>query len=463
MYREERAAREPALVAAAERRPRRLLGGQPAHRRRPAPSPHPAGDTDLRFASAGSYLRNWYGRRYLSIGFTFDHGSVAGDPATPSTSTRRSRTGSKRPSVRYRTPRSSSTSGTAACPHRPHVVARSRHHPRAVGARIRRRRRHPRRVVRRRRPHPDGPSRQPVRGASRAIREGDRDADRRSRSAAELDGYLDPIRLRGTSADQFGWYLPLPDDQQAALIESARRASELVASLPPRRRPRHAARLRLLGWYQNFAVDTGFHGVHEHSSRTASGGDRAADRPSRRLLGGERAHQLRPAEPHLEADLGRRYVRSARGPPAPNPSALRAPISWSPTWRRHPARPLCSASTAAHRDVRRWLEHARGLRPPHDGQPPPRRSGRLRPGPACAAGRCAGVVATAAHRTPTSVAVLGVVVDRPLAVGARLQPVEVAVVAGPACRSAPAERRNISVAESARGTSVSRSPSAQAT
>ena len=36
-------------------------------------------DTDLRFASAGSYLRDWYGRRYLSIGFTFDRGSVAGD------------------------------------------------------------------------------------------------------------------------------------------------------------------------------------------------------------------------------------------------------------------------------------------------------------------------------------------------------------------------------------------------
>jgi erythromycin esterase len=55
-----------------------------------AASPHTAnaprlrltrpGDTDLRFASAGSYLRSWYGRRYLSIGFTFDHGSVAAGP-----------------------------------------------------------------------------------------------------------------------------------------------------------------------------------------------------------------------------------------------------------------------------------------------------------------------------------------------------------------------------------------------
>lgn len=36
----------------------------------------PAG-SDLHFASAGSYLRRWYGERYRSIGFTFDHGSVS--------------------------------------------------------------------------------------------------------------------------------------------------------------------------------------------------------------------------------------------------------------------------------------------------------------------------------------------------------------------------------------------------
>jgi erythromycin esterase len=55
-----------------------------------AASPHTAnaphlrltrpGDTDMRFASAGSQLRAWYGRRYLSIGFTFDHGSVMAGP-----------------------------------------------------------------------------------------------------------------------------------------------------------------------------------------------------------------------------------------------------------------------------------------------------------------------------------------------------------------------------------------------
>ncbi len=51
-----------------------------------AASPHTANAPGLRiaippkpdmvFPSAGSYLRQWYGRQYLSIGFTFDHGKV---------------------------------------------------------------------------------------------------------------------------------------------------------------------------------------------------------------------------------------------------------------------------------------------------------------------------------------------------------------------------------------------------
>lgn len=52
-----------------------------------AASPHTAnapnlritGDQEMRFPSAGSYLRRWYGQKYVSIGFTFDHG--AGYPA----------------------------------------------------------------------------------------------------------------------------------------------------------------------------------------------------------------------------------------------------------------------------------------------------------------------------------------------------------------------------------------------
>ena len=38
------------------------------------------GGTDLRFASAGSYLRRWYGDGYRSIGFTVDHGAVGTGP-----------------------------------------------------------------------------------------------------------------------------------------------------------------------------------------------------------------------------------------------------------------------------------------------------------------------------------------------------------------------------------------------
>ena len=38
------------------------------------------GATDLQFTSAGSHLHRRYGGRYVSIGFTTDHGQVAGDP-----------------------------------------------------------------------------------------------------------------------------------------------------------------------------------------------------------------------------------------------------------------------------------------------------------------------------------------------------------------------------------------------
>jgi len=40
---------------------------------------------DMRFASAGSYLRRWYGDRYRSIGFTFDHGTVSTGPGQTAT------------------------------------------------------------------------------------------------------------------------------------------------------------------------------------------------------------------------------------------------------------------------------------------------------------------------------------------------------------------------------------------
>jgi erythromycin esterase-like protein len=37
-------------------------------------------DPDWRYPTAGSYLRRWYGQRYLSIGFTGDHGAVSLGP-----------------------------------------------------------------------------------------------------------------------------------------------------------------------------------------------------------------------------------------------------------------------------------------------------------------------------------------------------------------------------------------------
>jgi erythromycin esterase len=42
-------------------------------------------DQEMRFPSAGSYLRQWYGQRYLSIGFTFDHGAVSLGPGETAT------------------------------------------------------------------------------------------------------------------------------------------------------------------------------------------------------------------------------------------------------------------------------------------------------------------------------------------------------------------------------------------
>jgi erythromycin esterase len=42
-------------------------------------------DPDMSFPSAGSYLRRWYGQRYLSIGFTFDRGTVSLGPGATAT------------------------------------------------------------------------------------------------------------------------------------------------------------------------------------------------------------------------------------------------------------------------------------------------------------------------------------------------------------------------------------------
>ena len=70
-YRELHARAEPALVAAAHRRPGRLLGGAAAHRGRAAAADRaPAAPRTSAIATTGSHLREWYGEGYVSVGFT---------------------------------------------------------------------------------------------------------------------------------------------------------------------------------------------------------------------------------------------------------------------------------------------------------------------------------------------------------------------------------------------------------
>lgn len=85
---------------------------------------------------------------------------------------------------------------------------------------------------------------------------------------SELDGYLDSVRLRGESFEQFGWYFGLSDSEQAELIDSAQAASDLVTGLPSTGDPvvrayaeQHAR--AIVGWYENFATDTEFRAARE--------------------------------------------------------------------------------------------------------------------------------------------------------------------------------------------------------
>ena len=59
--------------------------GASAHRQRPRLRIAVPPDPDWRYATAGSYLRRWYGPRYVSIGFTFDHGTVSLGPGATAT------------------------------------------------------------------------------------------------------------------------------------------------------------------------------------------------------------------------------------------------------------------------------------------------------------------------------------------------------------------------------------------
>ena len=84
----------------------------------------------------------------------------------------------------------------------------------------------------------------------------------------ELEGYLDPVRLRGESFEQFEWYFGLSDSEQEALIGSAQAANSLLAAIPPEGDPEVRAYAEqhiraIVGWYENFATDTEFRAGRE--------------------------------------------------------------------------------------------------------------------------------------------------------------------------------------------------------
>ena len=204
---------------------------------------------------------------------------------------------------------------------------------------------------------------------------------------AELDGYLDPVRLRDTSADQFAWYLPLPDGEQAALIESARRASELVTSLPPdseldRDYAEQHARA-ILGWYENFAVDSGFRDERErfiarsirwwqdltgHRLVYWAANAHTTSAPQLTYRTPEEEQTGTTAGGILENELGRRYVAigtlfhdgaissdyTAPGPQPigpPGADLLEADLSAAPGDAS-----MLRLDRGAPREVRRWLD-----------------------------------------------------------------------------------------------------------
>lgn len=81
----------------------------------------------------------------------------------------------------------------------------------------------------------------------------------------DLQRHLHPVRMR---ANQFTWYEERSERREQQLIAHARRASRLVAGLVDtgsRFRGEHAEQhaRAILGWYVNFAEETGFRGDRE--------------------------------------------------------------------------------------------------------------------------------------------------------------------------------------------------------
>ena len=94
------------------------------------------GVPDFRYRATGSYLREWYGARYVSVGFTFDHGAVGLRPVEVSEQPPPDPGWLEAPLGRVDRAPSWSTS-TTPHPGRPPLAAHPADHPRtALGPRV---------------------------------------------------------------------------------------------------------------------------------------------------------------------------------------------------------------------------------------------------------------------------------------------------------------------------------------
>jgi hypothetical protein len=212
---------------------------------------------DWRYPTAGSYLRRWYGHRYRSIGFTFDHGTVGLAPAET-----------------FAMP-------PAAADWFEHPFAGIGHDQFAVDLRA---------------PVPPPVRRCPVQFDELRRYVADVAPVRRD----ELEAHLAPIDWRGDPFAQLGWYTQLTAAEQRRVIAHAGAVDDLVHAVtggrlggqPCRRGAARARPARLL-----------------RGQRPRRGRPRPA-RPGR-----HRDHQPLAAAHRAPPDLQRRQRAHRRGPP----------------------------------------------------------------------------------------------------------------------------------------------------
>lgn len=84
----------------------------------------------------------------------------------------------------------------------------------------------------------------------------------------ELTALLEPVRIRTTESEQFGWYFQLTDAERQGLIAAAQRIEPFIdgltdaADVLDREYAKQHARV-IAGWYENYAETTGFRAVRE--------------------------------------------------------------------------------------------------------------------------------------------------------------------------------------------------------